>query len=70
VKALWKDKARPAIYTMAGIYLLTLAYEMFQQLSDAGSEKIIMIVFMVFFVIAGIGIAAFGIRSMWKNNKK
>lgn len=61
-----KDKARWGIYALAGVYLLHLAYEMFQQLSTAGSDRIIMIVFIVLFVIIGIGLIGLSLLHMWK----
>ncbi len=65
-----KDRARMAVYAMAGIYLLMMSYQMFQTLSTAGEEKLLMVIFMIVFVIVGIGLVGLGIYDMYKNSKK
>lgn len=60
-----RGNARIAIYTLAGFYLLYLVYEMYHELSAAGSDKSIMIVFMVLFAIVGGALVINGIRHSW-----
>ena len=61
-----RDKARVAVYAMGGFYLLYLAWQMYGELSTAGSEKPLMIGFMIFFTIIGAGLAGWGLYSSWK----
>ena len=61
-----RDKARIAVYALGGLYLLYLAWQMFQGLPTAGSEKTLMIGFMIFFTIIGAGLAGWGLYSGWK----
>ena len=62
-----RDKARFAIYALGGVYLLYLAWELLQNLSTAGSEKPLMIIFMVLFAVIGVAAVVFGIyRTMKK----
>ena len=61
-----RDKARVAVYAMGGFYLLYLAWQMYWELSTAGSEKPLMIGFMIFFTIIGAGLAGWGLYSGWK----
>ena len=61
-----RDKARVAVYAMGGFYLLSLAWQMYGELSTAGSEKPLMIGFMIFFTIIGAGLAGWGLYSGWK----
>ncbi len=69
MKVMWKDKARMAIYAMAGIYLLILAFQMFSNLGTAGDERMIMIVFIILFGIVGVGLTLVGIVSSYRNVK-
>ena len=51
----WKNKARPAIYTMAGFYLAYLSWQMFHEISrTTGSEQTIMIVSSILFAVIGL----------------
>lgn len=61
-----RDKTRVAVYTMGGIYLLYLAWNMFRGLSDAGSEKTLMIVFIILFALIGAGLVVWGLYTGWK----
>ena len=46
-----RNRGRMAIYSMAGFYLLYMAYKLSSGLPDSsGNTKILMIVFMVFFL--------------------
>lgn len=66
----WKNKARPAIYTMAGFYLAYLSYQMFKQISvTSGSEQTMMIVFSILFAVIGVGGILFGLMAGYKNTK-
>ena len=63
----WKNKARPAIYAMAGFYLAYLSYQMFKQISvTSGSEQTIMIVFSILFAVIGVGGILFGLMAGYK----
>lgn len=62
-----KDKSRAAIYATAGVYLLYLAYQIFgSRLDDGGSEYTLMLIFSIFFLIAGLGLIAFSIHVVRK----
>ncbi len=61
-----RDKARIAVYALAGFYLLYLAWQMYGGLAEAGSDKPLMIGFIIFFVIVGAGLAGWGLYSSWK----
>lgn len=65
-----RDKARTAVYALAGVYLLYLAWEIKKNLSTAGTEKPLMIVFMVLFAVIGIAAVANGMYSVWKQAKE
>ncbi len=61
-----REKARIAVYALAGLYLLYLAWQMYGGLAEAGSDKPLMIGFMIFFVIVGAGLVGWGLYSSWK----
>jgi len=65
-----KENGRFAIYVLAGIYILYLAFQMFEGLSAADSEKTIMIIFIVFFTVAGSALLGLGIWNIWKKAKE
>ena len=49
------EKARMAIYSMAGIYILFLSYNMFRGINDSiGNEQILVFAFAIFFAILGV----------------
>lgn len=63
----WKNKARPAIYTMAGFYLAYLSWQMFHEISrTTGSEQTIMIVSSILFAVIGLGGILFGLTAGWR----
>lgn len=64
-----RDRARLAVYALGGVYLLFLAWELFQGLSTAGSEKPLMLVFIVLFTLIGVAAVGIGIYSGWKQIK-
>lgn len=64
-----RDKARLAVYALGGVYLLFLAWELFQGLSTAGSEKPLMLVFIILFTLIGAAAVGMGIYSGWKQAK-
>lgn len=67
----WKNRVRPAIYSMAGVYLAGLAYSMFKQISvTSGSEQMIMIIFTILFAVLGLALILFGLTVGYKNSKK
>ena len=61
-----RDKARIAVYALGGLYLLYLAWQMFQGLPTAGSEKPLMIVFLIFLVVIGAAMVGWGLYTSWK----
>lgn len=66
-----KEKARAAIYSMTGVYLLYTAYQIFTSRMDSvGNEYVLMLIFSVLFLIFGIGLIVFSIYMMKKNEKK
>lgn len=67
-----KDSARKAIYALGGVYLLVTAYNMFQNLENVmvSSEKMVSIVFIVVFIIAGGAMVSLGLVDMHHNYKK
>jgi len=62
-------KGRFAIYALAGVYLLYMVKMLAENLSTAGSEKGIMIVFIGLFAVIGTAMIAVGIRQFWKDRK-
>lgn len=66
-----RNKGRMAIYTMAGFYLVYMAYTMFGSLGNStGNEKILMVVFTIFFAVVGVAMIVFGITTGYKLSKK
>ncbi len=67
-----KDRARIAIYSIGGIYLLILAYNMSRNLSTivSSGEYMISIVFIIVFILAGGAMAGLGIWDVYRNYKK
>ena len=62
-----RNRGRMAIYSMAGFYLLYMAYKLSSGLPDSsGNTKILMIVFMVFFALVGGGMLIGGIIGGYK----
>ena len=58
-----RDKTRTVLYTVAGLYLVYLAYGLSQDLGTvAGGEKLLIGAFMVAFVVAGVGLVIWGVR--------
>ena len=67
----WRRNVRVAIYGMAGIYLLSLAYNMFHAIERSrGNTQLIMIVATVLFTIAGLGMVIFCATVTYKNAKE
>lgn len=66
-----REKARAAVYSMGGVYLLATAYNMWKGLSESsGSERLLMLAFTVVFVVAGLGMIGFGAYMMHSIYKK
>ncbi len=67
-----KDSARKAIYALGGVYLLVTAYNMFQNLENVmvSSERMVSIVFIVVFIIAGGAMVSLGLVDVYRNYKK
>ncbi len=66
-----KTNLRSAIYEMGGIYLLYLAYQMFQNKEESsGGEYLAVIAAIVGFLVVGTGMIAFGFYMMNKVRKQ
>lgn len=65
-----KLKARMAIYALAGVYLLYMAWNMIKGLETAGTEKMVMIIFIALFAIVGLGLVLGGIYFTFKDNRE
>lgn len=60
-------RGRMAIYAMAGVYLLFMAYNLMKDLPySSGNQKILMIVFMVFFAVVGAAMVILGLVKGYK----
>lgn len=64
-----REKARMAIYSLAGIYLFTLAYQMIKEVQTAGTERTALIIFTGVFILAGAALIGMGIRHTYKISK-
>lgn len=61
------DKARAAVYTLAGVYLLYMAYQVFGlRMDNGGNDYTLMLIFSIIFMVFGIGLIAFAIYMMKK----
>ncbi|MGN0276402.1 MAG: hypothetical protein ACI4CZ_04335 [Hominisplanchenecus sp.] len=66
-----RNRGRMAIYAMAGVYLLFMAYNMFKSIpTSSGNEKILLIVFMVLFTIIGGAMVIMGMYLGYKMTKE
>ena len=65
-----RDKARIAVYALAGVYLLYLVWKIWEGLPTAGSEKPLMLIFGVLFALIGVVAVGFGVYSGWKQAKE
>lgn len=63
-----RGKARIAIYAMAGVYLVIIAYQMFQNLGQSASEseRMLTLIFSIIFAVVGAVMIGVGI---WHGNK-
>lgn len=61
--------ARIAVYALAGVYLLILAYQMFSDFDSSlvGYERVLSVIFIAIFAIVGAAMVGFGI---WYGNRK
>lgn len=65
------NRIRSAIYPMAGLYLLFLAYDTYRNISvTSGNDQIMMIVFCILFTICGLGLNILGLSMVYKFSKK
>lgn len=65
-----RNRGRMAIYAMAGVYLLFMAYNMFKSIpTSSGNEKILLVVFMVLFTIIGGAMVIMGLYMGYKMTK-
>lgn len=65
-----RDKARTAVYALAGLYLLYLAWEIRKNLPTAGTEKPLMIVFMALFAVIGVAAVGNAVYATWRQAKE
>ncbi len=63
-------RARMAIYALAGVYLLYMAWNMFKGLETAGEEKTVMMIFIALFGIIGAALVLGGIYTSFAAAKK
>ena len=65
-----REKGRLAIYGMAGLYILYMAYSIFKGLSDsAGSEQLVLFVAMIAFAVIGVVLIVFSVVRGYKISK-
>lgn len=66
-----REKGRSVIYGLAGFYLLYTAYQMFQaRMENGGSDYVLMIIFSIIFVVAGVGILGLAAWILKKNKEE
>ena len=63
-----RERTRFGLYMIVGAYLIYLAYQMYQN-PDANSQSMVINVFMVLFLVIGIGILIFGGWLLYQNVK-
>ena len=61
-----RERTRFGLYMIVGAYLIYLAYQMYQN-PDANSQSMVINVFMVLFLVIGIGILIFGGWLLYQN---
>ena len=60
-----RTRGRSAIYSMAGIYFLYTAYQLFKDRDmNTGSDYVLLLVIAAAFLLLGIGFIVFGLRTM------
>lgn len=66
-----RTRGRSAIYSMAGIYFMYTAYQLFKDRDmNTGSEYVLLLVIAAAFLLLGIGFIVFGLRTMSKIRKE
>ena len=63
-----RERTRFGLYMIVGAYLIYLAYQMYQN-PDANSQSMVINVFMVLFLVIGIGLLIFGGGLLYQNVK-
>ncbi|MDO5807116.1 MAG: hypothetical protein Q4P26_01845 [Lachnospiraceae bacterium] len=63
-----RERTRFGLYMIVGAYLIYLAYQMYQN-PDANSRSMVINVFMVLFLVIGIGLLIFGGWLLYQNVK-
>ena len=63
-----RERTRFGLYMIVGAYLIYVAYQMYQN-PDANSQSMVINVFMVLFLVIGIGILIFGGWLLYQNVK-
>ncbi len=62
-----KNRGRMAIYAIAGVYLLFMAYNLFKELPyTSGNQTIFNIVFIIFFGVVGLAMVIMGLVMGYK----
>lgn len=62
-----RNKGRMAIYSMAGVYLLFMAYNLVKELPySSGNQKTLSIVFIIFFGVVGAAMVIMGVVKGYK----
>ena len=64
-----RERTRFGLYMIVGAYLIYLAYQMYQN-PDANSRSMVINVFMVLFLVIGIGLLIFGGWLLYQNVKQ
>ncbi|MCD8023418.1 MAG: hypothetical protein LUF30_10780 [Lachnospiraceae bacterium] len=65
-----KDKARNAIYSAAGVYMLYTAWMLYGNLDDADGDGTLFLIFTIVFALAGVALIALGLWNLYKENGK
>ena len=63
-----RERTRFGLYMLVGAYLIYLSYQMYQN-PDSNSQSMVINVFMVLFLVIGIGLLIFGGWLLYQNVK-
>lgn len=59
---MWREKARAAIYEIAGVFLLMEAWNLFRNRAQSiGGEYMLVLFFCLVFLVCGAGLIGFGL---------
>lgn len=66
-----RTRGRSTIYSMAGIYFLYTAYQLFKdRATNTGSDYVLFLLISAGFLLLGIAFIVFGLRIMYKSQKE